>query len=261
VSGDVVADLLADLLDPGGSALPAPTPAKAANPANREQACGPVPDSVPCEDLRIGANLGPGQTVAAQVSQEFATVRKLPCGLESEQRRGVSQDSHDSQAAPEGKQSQSCGGCRHLLRRGTCGEPVAAGLADAFAIRWPAEGHGSTCAAFSGKAPGKASDRPYRLTTADADGCHAPERQDADDLAERLTLRDRDDDKRVMCAECRHYRHGRCGNHRGAGLHSAVVGAELAELRQRCPGFHPRTLRMVRLAPLTPHVPTYGPVT
>jgi hypothetical protein len=197
--------------------------------------------------------------VVVAFSQEFAAVRKLPDGPESEQRRGVSQNSHDSQAAPEGTQSQSCGGCRHLLRRGTCGQPVAAGLADAFSIRWPAEGHGSTCAAFTRKTPGKGIERPYRLTTADADRCHAPEWQDADiarftarvqrfarlgigaedadDMAERLTLRDRDGDDRVMCAECANYRPGRCGSHKAAGLHSPELGRDLAGMLQRCAGF------------------------
>jgi hypothetical protein len=61
--------------------------------------------------------------------------------------------------------------------------------------------------------------------------------QDADDLAERLTLRDREDDKRVTCAECHHYRPGRCGNYGAAGLHSAEIGSELAARLQRCAGF------------------------
>jgi hypothetical protein len=156
-------------------------------------------------------------------------------------------------------QARACGDCRHLLRRGTCADPVAAGLADSFSICWPAEGYGDNCAAFSGKVPGKAIERPYRLTKADADRCHAPEwqdvdiarfsarvqrfarlgidAQDGDDLAERLTLRDRDDDKRVMCAECRHYRPGRCGNHKAAGLHAAEMGRDMAELLQWCAGF------------------------
>lgn len=49
-----------------------------------------------------------------------------------------------------------CAGCCHLLRRGTCGEPVAAGLLTAdegFGIVWPAKEHGAACPAFSGKMP------------------------------------------------------------------------------------------------------------
>ena len=62
---------------------------------------------------------------------------------------------------------------------------------------------------------------------------------DADDLAERLTLRDREADPRASCAECRHYRPGRCGNHGLAGLLAPEVGRDLATMLQRCPGFNP----------------------
>ena len=119
----------------------------------------------------------------------------------------------------------ACAGCLHLLRRGTCGEPVAAGLLTAeegFGIVWPPEGHGAACPAFIGKMPTAAADRPHRLTSYEADRCHAPcwddaeiaaftarterfallGRADADDLAERLTLRDRDGDDRRLCLEC-----------------------------------------------------------
>lgn len=61
---------------------------------------------------------------------------------------------------------------------------------------------------------------------------------DAETLAERLMLRDRSaDDERVNCTDCRHYRPGRCSNHRAARLNSAEVGRDLAALLQRCPGF------------------------
>ena len=60
---------------------------------------------------------------------------------------------------------------------------------------------------------------------------------DADDLAERLTLRDQQQDDRVLCVECSHYRPGRCGNHKVAGLSSVDVGRDLAVLLQRCGGF------------------------
>ena len=119
----------------------------------------------------------------------------------------------------------TCGGCLHLLRRGTCGQPVAAGLLtaeDGFGIVWPPEGHGAACPAYTGKVPRAAANRPHRLTNEEADRCHAPcwddaeiaaftaraERfallgqSDADDLAERLTLRDRDGDDRRLGLEC-----------------------------------------------------------
>jgi hypothetical protein len=62
---------------------------------------------------------------------------------------------------------------------------------------------------------------------------------DAEKLAERLVKRDREHDDRVSCAECLHYRPGRCGSHRRAGLHSPGVGRGLAATLQRCPGFQP----------------------
>ena len=119
----------------------------------------------------------------------------------------------------------TCGDCLHLLRRGTCGNPVAAGLLsaeDGFGIVWPPDGYGATCPAFTGKIPTAAADRPHRLTGDEVDRCHAPcwddaeiaaftarterfallGRADADGLAERLTLRDRDGDDRRLCLEC-----------------------------------------------------------
>ena len=46
-------------------------------------------------------------------------------------------------------------------------------------------------------------------------------------------------DDRVTCLRCRHYRRDahRCTNHRRAGLTTATVGPDLAQLPQRCPGF------------------------
>ena len=105
-------------------------------------------------------------------------------------------------------------------------------------------------------APGQG--RPHRLTMAEADRAHAEpwddaacarfvarvtlflrrrvEAEDADDIAERLHLRDVDGDERVMCLECSHYRTGRCGNHLGAELHSAELGGDFAARLQHCPG-------------------------
>lgn len=60
---------------------------------------------------------------------------------------------------------------------------------------------------------------------------------DAEKLAERLTRRDREADARASCTECRHYRPGKCGNHRRAELHGADVGRDLAVMLQRCGGF------------------------
>jgi TubC N-terminal docking domain len=100
--------------------------------------------------------------------------------------------------------------------------------------------------------------RPHKLTNELATRCHAEpwddeacgrfvarvgrllrlgfDATDADDLSERLHLRDIDGDDRACCIECTHYRPGRCGNHRAAGLHTSEVGRDLASLLQRCPG-------------------------
>lgn len=64
---------------------------------------------------------------------------------------------------------------------------------------------------------------------------------EAEALADRLVRRDREADPRVSCTDCRHYRPGRCGNHRRAGLNVADVGRDLAAMLQRCPGFEPAT--------------------
>lgn len=103
--------------------------------------------------------------------------------------------------------------------------------------------------------------RPYKPSQAEGDAAHAEpwddaacarfvarvslslrrgiNATDADDLAERLHLRDVQGDDRHLCVECRHYRPGRCGNPRAAGLHSSDVGRDLAGMLQRCPGFAP----------------------
>lgn len=60
---------------------------------------------------------------------------------------------------------------------------------------------------------------------------------EAEALAERLMRRDREADPRVSCADCQHFRPGRCGNHRRAGLQMPDAGRDLAGLLQRCPGF------------------------
>ena len=101
--------------------------------------------------------------------------------------------------------------------------------------------------------------RPYTLTRAEADTAHAEpwdeavigrfvarvglflrrgfSASDADDLAERLVLRDRLADDRVCCVECAHYRPGRCGNHQRAGLSCAELAVDVSVRLQRCGGF------------------------
>lgn len=62
---------------------------------------------------------------------------------------------------------------------------------------------------------------------------------EAEKLADRLVKRDREQDDRVNCTECKHYRPGRCGDHGHAGLSAPEVGRDLATMLQRCPGFKP----------------------
>ena len=61
----------------------------------------------------------------------------------------------------------------------------------------------------------------------------------AEAMADRLVIRDREQDDRRTCLECTTYRPGRCGNHRRAGLQAPDVARDLATLLQRCPGFQP----------------------
>lgn len=163
--------------------------------------------------------------------------------------------------------TQRCADCHHLSRVSTCLEPVAAGLlteAEEFGIVWPPAGYAASCAAFSGKAPLLAQARPYRLALAQCDAAHVEAWDDgaiarfqarvvrlvrlgfdsdnADDLAERLHLRDVEGDYRTLCVECSHYRPGRCGNHRAAGLQAADVGRDLASTMQHCEGFKEKPL-------------------
>lgn len=131
----------------------------------------------------------------------------------------------DPAGEPTGAGVNSCGACLHLLGRGTCGEPVAPGLLtdeEGFGIVWPPAGRGAACPAYTGTMPKAVADRPHRLTNDEADRSHARcwddaeiaafmarterfallGRADADDVAERLTLRDRDGDDRRLCLEC-----------------------------------------------------------
>lgn len=155
--------------------------------------------------------------------------------------------------------ARACADCRHLLKHRTFGAPVAVGPAERFTSIWPPADHAQTCPAFTSKAHAEVAERPYRLSAADAGQCHAQpwgdatcarfvarvsrflrlgiDATDADDLAERLHLRDVQQDDRIMCVECTHYRPGRCGNHRRAGLNVADIGSDWAAMLQHCDGY------------------------
>lgn len=73
-------------------------------------------------------------------------------------------------------------------------------------------------------------------------------RNDGETLAEKLVLRDRDQDDRRVCLECKHFAaHGatswRCGNWQAAGVairsRDAQLPADLVVQLQRCDGFAP----------------------
>ncbi|MCK6432049.1 MAG: hypothetical protein L6Q68_03310 [Aquabacterium sp.] len=177
-------------------------------------------------------------------------------------------------APPIGFVAPACARCARCTRRRTCSEPEAAGLVQRFGLAWvdllPAD-HARDCRAFSaaGYAPPEAVERPYRLAPADADRCHArpwDERAcarfaarvsgflrvglagvDADDLAERLHLRDLDRDDRRTCLECAVLvpmgpAGWRCGASARAGVAHALP-LELVGALQRCAGFRPRSDR------------------
>lgn len=158
---------------------------------------------------------------------------------------------------------RACADCLHLLRHGTCGEPVDAGLVSSFGIVWPPERHAAGCAGFVSKPPAPKADRRYRLTHAEADRCHAPgwddaeidrfqtrharfirlgiADQDADDLAERLTLRDRGCDDRRMCLECRELAlSGQCSAAARGGMPGVDRRMEpVPDILMRCQCFKP----------------------
>ena len=65
---------------------------------------------------------------------------------------------------------------------------------------------------------------------------------DAECLADKLVIRDRERDDRAMCLECTHlHRAGRCGNWQRAGVairaRDAFMPVDLVRQLQRCDGF------------------------
>ena len=167
---------------------------------------------------------------------------------------------------PTGRSSsaRTCTACQRLLPRGTCGTPVEAGLIRAdYSIIWPTAGYAKTCSAFEPKAVAQARDRAHKLTPAEAEHAHAAPWDgatcarftarvvrflrlgfsggDADDLAERLHLRDVRADDRALCIECTHLAgHAsagwRCRSARAAGI-AADLPAALVTAMQRCSAF------------------------
>ena len=201
MSAALLDDLLADYIAPARVSLSAPTLAKGAKAANREHPCGPAPDSEPCEDLRMSAKAEQRAAGAEPESQNFAALRNPPSEPQTEETCGSSQDSQISQGCPS-----------------TCANAAPLDLA---AVAWTE----ADIARFL--------DRRARLLRW---GWTEPQ---AKELADRLVRRDREADERVSCTDCQHYRPGRCGNHKRAGLCAPDLGRDLAAMLQRCPGFQP----------------------
>lgn len=240
MSGATVADLLADLIGPAKSEWSGGTPAKVANPAKNRASIDAAGDSRVCEGLRKVANSQADQTTTAPDSQKFAGLRSGCNQPQSEHPCGFSQDSQNSQGVA---------GTNEPARG--IGNPQFGKIAGLQAAA-------DRDAVESDSTHAKPT-RPYKLTPAEADAAHAEpwndaacarfvarvslilrrgiNATDADDLAERLHLRDVHADHRHLCVECRHYRPHRCGNHRAAGLTAADVGRDLATMFQHCPGF------------------------
>jgi hypothetical protein len=76
-------------------------------------------------------------------------VLKVPTLRVSEESRGAAALRAAPMRVIEAAEARTCADCTHQLKPGTCGEPVAAGLAPKFEIRWAPEGHGATCEAFT----------------------------------------------------------------------------------------------------------------
>ena len=150
---DPLDELLADLIGTAAMPRPAPTPANSANPAKRQHSCGFAADLYPCEVLRKPANHGADDDPADLDSQRFASIRKPTNGPQSQQKQGSSQNSQVSRVRQPSTLARTCSDCAHRLRRGTCAEPVAAGLTTHFGIRWAPDGHAQSCPAYEATTP------------------------------------------------------------------------------------------------------------
>lgn len=195
--------LLAEFTGSSSAVHATTTAAKAANPANQHQSCTSEPVLRICDDPRSAANSENSDDLDVPDSQAFASIRKPESTRLCQHGPAFSQLSQHSQQDPV-----------HC-------EPVNA-------YRAPSTGR-------AGIDSRRFLDRRDRLMR------WGWSESDAEGLAKHLSRRDRDGcgDDRVCCADCEHYRPGRCGNHRRAGLNVADIGRDLASLLQRCPGFEP----------------------
>ena len=200
MSISLFADLFADLAAP---VLPA-TPCESCDSCEDQALARPTAEF---EHLRTAANFA-NASADSQDSQAFANREN---GLQALYSCGSSQNSQDSQGpAAEAGQRRSA----NPLMTKAQGDACHAGA-------WG----DAEISAFSARV------LLFIRRGVDADA--------ADNLAERLTLRDREGDARRVCFECSNYLRGRCLKPKAAG-----VGAELGQLAhtlQRCVAFNTAT--------------------
>lgn len=85
--------------------------------------------------------------------------------------------------------------------------------------------------------------------------------QDAERVADKLVDRDRGEDDRRLCMECRHLRGEgpyRCGNSQAAGVH-ADLARDLVLTLQRCHGYEDARLPMGVIVDAAPPAPAAAP--
>lgn len=144
------------------------------------------------------------------------------------------------------KLGRTCKTCTHLTRHGTCGVPVAAGLAQRFGIRWPAPEQAASCPAYAERQPqpqqwphDPASDAECaamldRIRKAESLGATPAE---ADTVADVLLIRDRQGDDRRLCIECRHVRPDAVGWRCISTLRGPLARDLVVRQPHRCEGF------------------------
>lgn len=85
--------------------------------------------------------------------------------------------------------------------------------------------------------------------------------QDAERMADKLVTRDRGDDERRLCLECRHLRGEgpyRCGNARAAGVHTDLARDMVLNL-QHCHGYDTARLPIGVIVAAAPPAPAASP--
>lgn len=159
---------------------------------------------------------------------------------------------------------RTCRDCANRTRAGSCAEPVRAGLARRSSIVWPAPAHAARCAAYEARGaangdgprstPGVGAAAPAsafwppaseqelqrmagRIERAVTMGARLDE---AEGIADRLHLAEREGDTRRLCIECAHLRVASegwcCASARG--LRGPLARDLVLRVLHRCAGFH-----------------------